>query len=298
MRQPGAVALAAACLLLGALGGCGGDAGASDGGKTGDERVHVVAAFYPFAFVAADVGGDDVEVANLTEPGAEPHDLELTPGQVGEIAEADLVVYERGFQPAVDEAVEQNAADRALDVSEVVAIDGPLQDDPHLWLDPTKLASVVAAVAERLAEIDPNGADGYRQRAADLAAELEELDQEFKVGLADCRITTMVVSHEAFGHLAQRYGLRQQGIAGLSPEAEPSPARIAEVQDIVAAEGVTTIYFETLVSPDAATSLARDTGVQTAVLDPLEGLADPAAGDYFTVMRTNLETLRSGQGCT
>ncbi|MBA2550128.1 MAG: zinc ABC transporter substrate-binding protein, partial [Nocardioidaceae bacterium] len=148
-------------------------------------------------------------------------------------------------------------------------------------------------------EVDPDGAQEYEENAADLRADLEALDEEMTTGLSDCESTTLVTSHQAFGYLADRYGFTQLGISGLSPEDESSPAELAEVTDFVSDNDVETIYFETLVSPDVAHTVADETGALTATLDPLEGLTDESAGeDYLEVMRANLATLREGQSCT
>jgi zinc transport system substrate-binding protein len=247
-------------------------------------------------------------VTTLTAPGVEPHDLELTPKQVGSLTDATVVLYEKGLQPAVDEAVEQNAADAGFDVSgpaKLIATGAELEEDhqggldPHFWLDPTRLADVADAVAAKLGERDPDGAAGYRERAAALRKELTALDSEFTTGLQTCRLKTFVTTHEAFGYLAKRYGLEMVGIAGLSPDAEPSPARIKEVQDVVRREQVTTIFYEELVSPKVAESIARDLKVRTAVLSPVEGLADAnATDDYLSLMRTNLNELKRANTCT
>jgi zinc transport system substrate-binding protein len=282
----GVAALVAASTVLT---GCGSGSSAQ---FPDDGKVHVVASFYPFEFVAAQVGGDRVDVINLTKPGAEPHDLELTPRQVGAVSEAALVVYEKGFQPAVDDAVSQNAAAHALEVTSVVPL---TNSDPHIWLDPTRLATVAEAVAARLIRIDPAGADTYRANAATLGAELATLDAELRTGLASCRITAFVTSHEAFGYLAQRYGLRQIAISGLSPESEPSPARLAEVATIAKDEHLTTIFYERLVSPKTSETIANEVGLKTQVLDPIEGVTD---GDtYLTVMRRNLAALQEANSC-
>lgn len=315
-RQRLTVATAFAGLLLA---GCGAGSPASPG-EAASAEVDVLAAFYPFEYVARTVGGDRVTVENLTKPGAEPHDLELSPQQVAAVGEADLLIYEKGFQPAVDEAVEQEAPGGVLEVTEVVPLeDTGVEDehadgeedaeedehaedehagDPHIWLDPMNLAEIGDATAERLGQLDPDGAQSYRDNAAALRADLEQLDRDFREGLASCERDTFVVSHEAFGYLAAAYGLEQVGISGLSPEAEPSPGRIAEVEEIVRSEGVTTIFYETLVSPKVAQTMATDLGVRTAVLDPLEGLAADAEGDYLTVMRNNLAALREANGCS
>jgi zinc transport system substrate-binding protein len=290
--------------------GCGDDDTASaSGGPT------VLASFYPLAYVAERLAAPDGIVENLTQPGVEPHDLELTGQQVGSIADADLVLYLHGFQPAVDEAVEQNADDHSLDVAETVDLlpaaeeesheeedgdhEGGLEGDPHVWLDPGNLAAISQAVADELAEIVPDRANAVQDRADELIAELNALDEDFESGLAQCERRVFVTSHEAFGYLADRYDLEQVGISGLSPDAEPSPARLAEVQEVVRAEGVTTIFYETLVSPKVAETMAEDLGLATAVLDPIEGLTDDSADeDYVTLMRANLDALRKANGCS
>lgn len=285
----------AAALLLSA---CGGSTGAADqSGKTS-----VVAAFYPLHYAAQAVGGDSVEVTTLTEPGIEPHDLELTAAQVAQISEADVVLYIKGFQPAVDEAVEQQAGDRAIDLASGLSrLEGHEDEgealDPHVWLNPQNMAAIGQTIATRLAEVDPESATTTAANAATLSDSMATLDSEYSTGLAACERTDMVVSHEAFGYLAAAYGLTQVGISGLSPEAEPSPARMREVADLVSREGITTIYYETLVDPKVAQTIADETGASAAVLDPLEGLAADSTADYVSVMQQNLATLKTGQGC-
>lgn len=294
-----------AALLIGVtLAGCG-----SSGATDSDGRMEVLASFYPLQYVTEHVGGDRVKVTNLTQPGVEPHDLELKPKQVGAIAEAKLVVYEKGLQPAVDEAVEQNAAETGLDVSAAAKLtvtgahgeqevhEGDV--DPHFWLDPARLADVGDAVADRLAKADADHADEYKQRAATLRAEFTKLDGDFRTGLANCRLKTFVTTHEAFGHLANRYGLQMVGISGLVPDAEPSPARIKQVEQVVRDQRVSTIFYEELVSPKVAESVARDLKVTAAVLSPVEGIADPDSGaDYESLMRDNLAALRKANDCS
>jgi zinc transport system substrate-binding protein len=319
LHRSAARALAAATALaaLGAATAC------ADEGAGGDpQRVDVAAAFYPLQFVTERVGGDAVRVTNLTKPGAEPHDLELTPSQVGEVHRAELVVYLRGFQPAVDEAVDLTDGDRVLDVAATQPLlaasagghehgdedghghehsgegGGDGDRDPHLWLDPTRLAGVADQLAARLGEVDPGRAADYTARAGALRADLERLDAEFAAGLKTCQRREIVVSHTAFGYLAERYRLEQIGLTGLSPEHEPAPQRLAEVAREAREHGATTIFFESLVSPRIADTIAREVGASTAVLDPLEGLSADNEGDYFSVMRTNLTALRTALGCS
>jgi zinc transport system substrate-binding protein len=265
------------------------DASADNGPPT------VVASFYPLAFVAEHVGGAHVQVENLTSPGVESHDLELTARQVGEIAAADVLVYEEGFQPAVDEAVDQNASGIQVEVTDVVPLE---HGDPHVWLDPIRLAAIGQAVADALAEVSPDHADAFQQRAGALEAELNTLDEGYRAGLANCERRVVVTSHDAFGYLADRYGLDMIGISGLQPDAEPSPARLKDVQQVIEDTGVTTVFYERLVSPDVAQTLATDLGVSTAVLDPVEGLTEDTEGeDYLTLMRANLKALEEANEC-
>ncbi|HEY0949539.1 metal ABC transporter substrate-binding protein [Nocardioides sp.] len=287
-----------------ALSGCAaftGDGGrpAADGGT-----VRVAAAFYPLAYVTERVGGDHVDVTNLTAPGGEPHDLEPSVEVTADIAEAGLVVYERGFQPAVDAAVDETASGDVLDAADVVDL-VPFRDhgvdsdevDPHFWLDPLLMADLADAVADQLAELDPDHAEDYRGNATELRSDLEGLDTEYADGLARCERSTVVVSHDAFGYL-QRYGLEMAAILGLSPEAEPTPADLARLQDLIREDGVTTVFSESIVSPKAADALAEATGARSAVLDPIEGLTDRTSGeDYLSLMQANLTALEEANGC-
>ena len=307
---------AAASLLLAAatMAAC---AEAEQPAPGSSDRTALVASFYPLQFVAEGVGGDAVAVTNLAKPGAEPHDLELSAGQVRQIADAKLVVYLHGFQPAVDDAVEQQAKDSAFDVGTVQPLrdappgaeeeggdqpgqahGGGLQGkDPHVWLDPTRLAAIGDKLADRLAAAVPDKAADFRSRAAALRAALDKLDKEYADGLKTCQRKQIVTSHAAFGYLAERYHLEQIPITGLSPEEEPSPQRLGEIAAQAKADGVTTIFFETLVSPKVAEALAKEVGARAEVLDPIEGLEPGSTDDYLSVMRANLGRLRTALGC-
>jgi zinc transport system substrate-binding protein len=289
-----------AALAVASVAGC----GATGSWAASSGKLRVVVAFYPLEYAVQHIGGEHVEVAPLTKPGGEPHDVELTPRQVGRVATADLVVYEAGFQPAVDAAVRSEAHDHAFDVSIAARLDLAATGtessgrDPHFWLDPLRYAAVGDAVAQRLAALDPAHRTAYESNARAFRGTLTTLDAEFRIGLAHCRHTELVTSHAAFGYLSRSYGLHQEGITGLDPEAEPDPATLARIADHVRASGATTVYAETLVSPEVVKTVARETGARMAVLDPIEGITDVSAGpDYPSVMRANLATLRTGQDC-
>lgn len=257
-----------------------------------DGRVRVVAAFYPLQFISERIGGDRVAVTNLTRAGAEPHDLELRPSQLAGIEDSDLVVYLRGFQPAVDEAIGLQRPGKTFDVAGVADLRG---GDPHVWLDPVRLAAVVDGLAVRMSQADPDDAAAIRRRAGALVAELHRLDGEYSAGLAHCARRDVVTSHAAFGYLTARYGLVQVPVTGLNPDEEPGPRQVRDVARLARERGVTTIFFESLVSPKLSETVAREIGARAAVLDPIEGVEDGET--YFTVMRANLAALRAALGC-
>jgi zinc transport system substrate-binding protein len=312
-RSTGTLAvLAALSLVLSACSSATQEASSSQSATATGEVVIVHAAFYPLEFLAKTIGGDQIQVISLTVPGAEPHDMELTPVQVAELEKTSLALFIDGFMPAVDQAIEASVPDRALDLGTTVTLlegeahsdeEAVTQDDhgaydPHIWLDPANMISMSKAVSERLISIDPARTAFYTANTAALVAELEALDQEFTTGLANCEQKEIVTSHESFGYLANAYGFKQHGIAGLSPDTEPSPARLVEISEMVKAEGITTIYYETLVSPAIAETVANETGATTAVLDPIEGLAAGSTDTFITVMQANLQALIKGQTCS
>jgi zinc transport system substrate-binding protein len=302
--------LAAATVLV--VSACGMASPTPSGART-DGQLHIVVAFYPFQFVAERVAGSHGHVQNLTQPGAEPHDLELTPRQVGSLSSADLVIYERTFQPAVDQAVDQSENPRVLDTATVVQLQPAASEpgtepgheeqsksglDPHVWLDPVNLSTIADEVAKRLGRADPAHAADYMANAAALDRALTGLSRAFEHGLAGCQRTEFITTHAAFGYLARRYHLEQIGISGLSPDSEPSPRRVAAVQTEASRRGITTIFYETLASPAVARSIAGDLGLQVDVLDPIEGLTPQSRGsDYVAVMRSNLTALRKANAC-
>src|SRR5581483_9152504 len=259
-----AKAISAACVLLATMAAAPPPAVAA--ATAAKQPIRVVASFYPLAWAVEQVGGQHVRVTDLTPPGAEPHDLELTTGDRAAIETAALVILMGGgFQPSVEEAVAQRG-DAALRVLSKLAAGSRTRTDPHVWLDPVLMQQVVRLVGRAI---------GRRAGFDDTAAvrrvtdRLGELDAQYRQGLASCDRTLIVTSHEAFGWLARRYGLRQVGIAGIDPENEPDPDRLAHLAELVKRKHVTTIFTEDLVSPKVANTLAREAGgVKTEVLSP------------------------------
>jgi zinc transport system substrate-binding protein len=253
-------------------------------------------------------------VVSLAGPGVEPHDLELTPGDVAKINDADLVIYIPEFIPALDAVVKTLDQSKVINATQgITLISGDSHShegeeahseeeghsdesatDPHIWLNPSNMVLIGNSIAKALNTLTSESAIDENRSSFENA--LTTLATDYTTKLANCSIKALVVSHEAFGYIADAYGFEQVGISGLSPEAEPSPARLAEVAKIAKAENATTIYYESLVDPKVAKTLADELKISAEMLDPLE--SPPASGDYLSVMAQNLDTLVKGQVCS
>jgi zinc transport system substrate-binding protein len=250
-----------------------------------DDRNTVVASFYPLAFAAERVAGDDWEVVDLTPPGTEAHDVELSLEDRAAIDNAEVVLYlgDYGFQPQVEAAV-QDASGTVVGAGDSSEED--LTADPHVWLDPAHMAQIVVDVAGAI----PGASD------RELRSELGALSDRFADGLAMCRFRTMVVPHEAFGYLAEAYGLEQFGLAGVNPEGEPGAARLARAHRLLTSRRAGAVFYEAGgESQDVAETVAADAGVPALPLSTLE--SEPPTGDYLSVMEDNLASLRQGLDC-
>lgn len=309
---PTAALAAVTALGTATLAGCSGDAaGAGDTGK-----FDVVASFYPMAFLAERIGGDHVHVTTLTSPGQEPHDLELSTRQIASLEESDAVLYLKNLQPSVDEAVAQSPVKTKIDAAGLTTLEKHGTEvgghaaghddheggegagkDPHIWLDPVRYAQVAEGVGKAFEKADPDHAADYKKNTAALVGQLNALNTEFENGLAHTKSKVFITTHAAFGYLAERYGLTEEAINGLDPESEPSAARVKDLEKTARADGVSTVFYETLVSDKTAKTIADDTGLKTDVLDPIEGITDHSRGqDYFAVQRANLKALQHALG--
>jgi zinc transport system substrate-binding protein len=316
-----ATRLAVALLVAGLLVvGCGSD---DDAGGSAEAPVRVIASFYPVEEAARAIGGVRAHVTDLTPVGAEPHSLELEAPQLVALERADLVLYlGTGFQPQVEKAVGEAPGDarkvdllrgiplRAADVGipgvhgEVDGGRGPESleggRDPHVWVDPGRFIAMAQRIERALIAADPGGETAYRANARRYIGTLRALDRDFRARLRGCRSPVLVTSHAAFGYLADRYGLEQAAIAGLSPEAEPDPRSLVAIARYAKAHGVGTVYFETLVPRKLSQTVAREIGARTDALNPVEGLTRQEADSgetYVSIQRRNLAALREGLRC-
>jgi zinc transport system substrate-binding protein len=308
------IAIAAATALgLGTLSACSTDSAAA--GNT--DKFDVVASFYPMAFLAEQIGGDHVNVTTLTQPGQEPHDLEISAKQTAQLQESDAVLYLKNLQPSVDDAVAQSEIKTKIDAASLTSLEkhgnevgghaaehddehGEEEEggkDPHIWLDPVKYAEVAEGVGKAFEKADPDHAADYKKNTAALVKKLDGLNTQFEDGLKDTKTKVFITTHAAFGYLAERYGLTEEAINGLDPESEPSAARVKNLEKMAKADGVTTVFYETLVSDKTAKTIASDAGLKTDVLDPIEGITSKSRGkDYFSVQEANLKALQTALG--
>ncbi|MDT9698038.1 metal ABC transporter substrate-binding protein [Streptomyces sp. P17] len=274
----------------------------SDSAAAGNtEKFDVVASFYPMAYLAEEIGGDHVNVTGLTEPGQEPHDLEISAKQTAQLQESDAALYLKGLQPSVDEAISQSEVRTKIDAATLTSLEEHEHEeggkDPHIWLDPVKYAEVAEGVGKAFEKADPDHAADYKKNTAALVEKLDDLDTKFEDGLKNTDAKVFITTHAAFGYLAERYGLTEEAISGLDPESEPSAARVKELEKTAKADGVTTVFHETLAGHKTARTLASDAKFKTDVLDPIEGITDKSRGDdYLQVMEANLKALQTALG--
>lgn len=288
------------------------------------DRPTIAASFYPLAFISEQIAGTDASVISITPAGIEPHDYEPTAQEIASVLNAHLFVFNgSGLDPWAHrlEADLEKRNISFIEATEMIDLiageehehDTPTLDDgvddhddhgegldPHIWLDPAILNQIAGHIADEMKAIDPAHAEGYATRYNTLSERLMALDKSYHAGLTNCTSRDFITSHAAFGYLAKAYNLHQMPIAGLSPEAEPSAQELATIADFAKKNKVAYIFFESLVSPKLANTIASEVGAKTLVLNPIEGLSqdDLAAGKtYFSEMEQNLANLRTALSC-
>lgn len=265
-------------------------------------KLQVTTSFYPLYFFATQIGGDKVSVTNITPTGVEPHDYEPSAQNIIEIENSKLLILNGGGLEAWASKITQ-AITQAHTLVVIAGEDIFSQNtavDPHIWLSPVLAIAMVEKITTGFLQVDPANAPYYEMNKESLIQKLKNLDAEYQGGLAVCAETNIVTSHSAFGHLASAYHLNQISIAGLSPDAEPSPKQLGAIIQLVKKSNIKYIFFESLVSPKLSEMIAREAGTQILVLNPIEGLTpDEVTGgaDYFTEMKKNLSNLQLALGC-
>src|SRR6185369_2112245 len=271
------------------------------------QTLSVVATFYPLEEFARSVGGGRISVKSIVPAGAEPHEYEPSAQNILSSYESQIFLLNGAGVDVWAEKIKPELEKRGIKVIQMSQLLSPLSladedgsHDPHFWLDPVIAKEEVNAIANALIEKDRAGAKEYGERRDVTLERLDTLDKDYRFGLSSCQSHTVITSHNAFSYLGKRYGFTSISISGISPEAEPSPKRLAELAQTIRDKGIHDVFFETLVSPKVSETLARETGAETLVFNPLEGLTDEEKGrgeNYFSIMEENLKNLKRALQC-
>lgn len=267
--------------------------------QTSSSKLQVTASFYPLYYFASLIGGDKVNVTNITPAGTEPHEYEPTTQDLAKIQNSDLLILNGNFE-AWGGKIKENLQGKKTRIVVAGQDFFTQQLDPHVWLSPQLAKKETEKIADALIDMDPENAKYYQENERNLVNKLDLLDQAFKQGLANCKQKNIVTSHAAFGYLASSYGLTQVPIAGLSTNDEPSILQLTKIAKFAKEINAKYIFFESLVSPKLSDTIASEIGAETLVLDPLEGLTDndiKAGKNYFTIMEDNLRNLQLALKC-
>lgn len=263
-------------------------------------KIMVTASFYPIYFFSSEIGGERAAVWDITPAGSQPHEYEPTAQDIARITQSKMFVLNGGMIDAWGDKIKDEL--KGNDVVVVHAGAGLTKSpDPHYWLDPVLAKEMAANIEKGFAQIDEKDTSIFKKNLRELDGKLDRLDAEYRQGLSKCGRSDFITSHTAFAYLAARYGLNQIAISGISPDEEPSSRKLTEIADLVRKENIKVIFFESLASPRLSETIAQETGAETLVLDPVEGISESsikAGKDYFSAMRQNLVNLKKALQCT
>lgn len=264
-----------------------------------EDKILVVTTIYPMYDFVSNIAGERAEVINLVPAGTEPHDFELSTGDMQLLEQADLFVYNgAGMEQFVDKTLNAVSNKKLMVVeaaSQVATLESGTKTDPHTWLDVQNAISESEVIKDAFVQMDAEHGEIYEKNFEDYKDKLEALDKVYKEELSDLSGDTIVVAHEAFGYLCAAYGLKQNAVEGLTADSEPDSARMKEIIDFCREKDIQVIFFEELVSPKVANTIADEIGARTMVLNPIEGLTasqEESGLDYIGLMKENLEALK------
>ncbi len=288
--------------------------------KQDTEKIKVIASFYPFYEIAKEIGGNNTIVTSVIPIGVEPHDWEITPQQIPDIMEADMIIYNGiGFDAWFGKK-EQFRNSFHVDISKDLPLiklgkqqesenfgQNPQHDDhtsrydPHIWLDPILVKNISKTISNALIKLDPDNTRAYEQNTENFNQQLDTLDSLIKTSLANCELKDFITFHEAFHYFANRYGLNQHAAHGSSPEGEVLPQQIIKIISLAKDLGIDTIYSEELKDPRLSQTLASEIpNGKVLLLSPIEGINEEEQKKdigYIDKMKMNLENLKQGLKC-
>ncbi len=277
-----------------------------------EEEILLATSFYPLFDLASHIGGERVSVVNLTPPGVDPHEFEPSLKDMANLEEADIFLYNGGGLDPWAEKKEKELEEKGVIVLNMSSFfdlreddekhdddDDHHKEDPHIWLDPLMMKEMAEIIFSSLIEIDKEGEDYYKENKDNLVSLLEKLDNDYREGLKDCRLDSIVISHASLHYLAERYGFQMIAISGISPLEEPSSRKLAEITEMVKEGEIGHIFFETTIPSALSETIAKETGAETLVFNPASSLTKKELEEknYFSVMKENLEQLKIALDC-
>ena len=267
----------------------------------------IVTSFYPIYAMVKEISGDLNDV-RMIQSSSGIHSFEPSANDIAAIYDADVFVYHshtleswagsldlslQNSKVKVIEASEGMTFERVPGLEDMQAGDGIDEKtlyDPHTWLDPEKVAEEAQIIADKLSELDKANKDTYQKNVQSYSNKAHDLTNKYKPIFEKASQKTFVTQHTAFSYLAKRFGLNQLGIAGISPDQEPSPRQLTEIQEFAKTYKVKTIFTESNASSKVADTLVKSTGVSLKTLNPLE--ADPQNDkSYLENLEENLAVL-------
>lgn len=294
--------------------------GILEGTDEKEDLLKVYTSFYPYYDFAKNLGGDNIQLNTIVPTGTEPHSFEPSPKTIAELEKADVFIYNGlHMEPWVDRVLNllEGKDIYIVDASKAVELinydtkhndDHNHEDkqeeehdhdhgeyDPHIWVDPVNAIHISNMIKEAFIDVDPNNKNIYEENFNNFKGELDKLDESFRVGLKDATERKIIVSHSAFGYLARRYNIEEISVAGISPHAEPSPKRLAQLTKIANENKINYIFFEALANVKTAEVLAKEANLEVLTLYNVEGLTDEQTKNgenYISLMYKNLETLK------
>lgn len=284
--------------------------------KNADGKLDIVTTFYPVYEFTKQVAGEEANVDLLIGAGTEPHDYEPSAKAVATIQDADAFVYENEnmetWVPDLLATLKKDEVKVIKATGDMLLLPGGEEEehehegeehhhayDPHVWLSPQRAIKLVEHIRDSLSQDFPDKKETFEKNAAAYIKKLEALDKSYQTSLGAAKQKNFVTQHAAFRYLALDYGLKQVSISGISPDSEPSAARLAELTNYIKKNQIKYIYFEENASQAVASTLSKEAGVELEVLNPLESLTDQdlkAGEDYISVMEANLKALEKTTG--
>lgn len=262
---------------------------ACGGTSTKSNKLQVYTSFYAMYDFAKEIGGEKADVHLMCPPGQEAHDFEPTAKDIAELSKSDVFIYNgKDFEhwtDAVTDGLDENV--KVIKTAENIKSENK---DPHVWLNPDNAYIQFCAIADAFCEKDAKNAEYYKKRLAECKSKIDGLTEMYKTAETDFNGKSIVVSHDAYSHFCDVLGVTQYAVNGTDNSGDPTPSRMAEIENYIKANNIKYIFAEPMGASDIIETIAKDTDCEILVLDPFEGSLDNKG--YFTVMRENFDAVK------